>query len=284
MQLLASEISHYSSDWNCDSLICTTSDGSITKPLQSDSAFMPDHLKKHIRFYPQDCAVFTTTDTRGLRVWDASRNALLYSYRRDSLGKHCYSPNCLVTAFNDYNINFYDLRCRYVTNSMKASGLVDVGWAGRLLCVYDRSTVKVYDQGLGAPLQTFESIAAFTIGGDTCFMIRRDGSQSSLVTLSETSVSTIHAEEDPVMKPGNLSVLSKSTNYQKIFGLRNERAIAGIAHGSLKIEGFERIIDIPLQEKLNTVNAVLQAGDGLYIFADDHLFFTNRSSAIMNRD
>ncbi|KAI4291786.1 hypothetical protein PAPHI01_1060 [Pancytospora philotis] len=268
MELLEADVMHYSSDWNSGSLVYADSEGAIKRPLVPHAAFAPDRCKKDIKYYPPDDCVFTTTDPTGLRVWDASRNALLYAYKPDELSRHCYSQDLLATAFNDYNVNFYDLRCRYLASSMVAGSLVDVGWAQGYLYTYDGRTVGVYDPRRLAPVHTVERVVDFAIGGGCCFLLQKADAGRLLVSLSGP------APPVPVGSAGAVpfAAMTKKTKYERIVGLKTESAIAGLEGGCLKIESLDRIRVLPVPEKLRSLDAFYTAGELSYLFGNNGLY------------
>lgn len=280
MNVQKTQISFFSSDFNSDTLIYTDTEGTI---VQNGSQFTPDHLKKDIKFYPPDDRVFTTTDITGLRVWDSTKLAILYQYKPDQLSRHAYSSDCVLSAFDDYNIKFYDLRCRYVLKSFPKGRVRDLGWIENQLYVYDGDSVVCYDYRSLSNELCFKNIINFAIGARSCFMIRKQGEDRLLLNL----VKGCHSQRLPNVNrtpPGSgpadhqeepthgSEVVQKKTKYEKILGIKSCDSIACIENGKIKIEERNRIWEFLIPEKIKSLEAIYFKQGGGYLFMNDNLY------------
>jgi hypothetical protein len=105
--------SYFSSSLVKDSLVVGESTGDLLVVVSQLSAVKSDSYKKDVNFYPADDCCFTTTDSRGIRVWDRAREEVVYAYREEPIRMHIYDRDGCMAAVADGCVKFYDLRVRY---------------------------------------------------------------------------------------------------------------------------------------------------------------------------
>lgn len=254
MELIAAGISYHSSDFNAGSLVYTETDGTIH---QHRSVLLTDHFRKSIKYYPPDDRVFTTTDVTGLRVWDAVQQRVIYAYKPDTLYAHAYSGTCILASFDDYNIKFYDLRCRYIIQSLKKSGIAEIGWAAERLYTYDGDVVEAYDYRSLDKMLCINGATGFAVSGACCFALQKDDEDTRLIRIADGEASSLY---------------KKKVRYESICGVKPAGAIAGLENGRIKMEEYGRIWELRAPEKIERLDAVYFGGAGGYLFANECLY------------
>lgn len=257
----ACEAKHFSSDICSDMLIYSEIDGSISTYAHGAQSRIPtgnEAARKHVNFYPADNLVFTTTDMSGLRVWDQERQKVLYKYKDEHLCDHSYSHSCILASFDDYNIKFYDLRCRYLANSRPLHNNKKVGWIEEHIYCFDGEHVSILDyRSLGSPVCVFDNIFDFAICDGACYLITKERGRCYLTYTDPKSGETYLRKEVP---------------YDKILPLKGHGCIAGVTRDGLRIESYSSLKDVRMKDlSVETLHFGSSSG---YCFANGSLFVT----------
>lgn len=256
----ACEAKHFSSDISPGMLIYSESDGQISvyscgtlHRIESEN----DVPGKHVKFYPPDNLVFTTTDVSGLGVWDRERQRILYRYKEECLYDHSYSRSYTLASFDDYNIKFYDLKCRYLAGSRQLRNNRKIGWIEEYVYCFDGEHVSVFDyRNLDYPVHIFNNVFDFEVCDGICYLIAKDGGKYCLIYADPGS------NED--------TYLRKEVPYSKILPLKGHGCIAGATKNGLRIESYNSLKDVQMK---GFVVEALHFGDSSgYCFANGFLF------------
>lgn len=242
-----------------DMLIYSEADGSISTCTYGAVSRIPTEgnaVRKHVKFYPQDNLVFTTTDTSGLRVWDQERRKVLYKYKDEHLSDHSYSYNSILASFDDYNIKFYDLRCRYLANSRPLHSNKKVGWIEEYVYCFDGGRVSVLDyKNLSRPVRTFDNVFDFAICDGVCYLVTKDRGKCYLTYT------------DP--RAGE-AYLRKEVPYDRILPLKGQGCIAGVTRDGLRVESYSSLKDVQMKDCI--IEALHFGSTNGYCFANGSLF------------
>lgn len=231
------EAYHFASDINGNTILYSEADGSITTYSKGTrtSRIPTSSFKKYVKFYPVDDYVFTATDCSGLAVFDREKSKQIYKYENENLHSHSYSNACILASFDDYNIKFYDLKCRYLINSKPCANTQKVGWLDHFVYCYDGGSLRIFDfRDLENAVYKFQDILNFTISGEYCFFIQESDKRKYLV------------KADP--KSSERMYLRKEVQYKRIFALKNQESLVGILNDGIKIESNERIFEIKTED------------------------------------
>lgn len=255
----ACEAKHFSSDINLDTLLYSESDGSISvhthearRKIDSEC----DALRKYVKYYPPDNLVFTTTDASGLRIWDQERQKVLYKYKEEQLYDHSYSQNYILASFDDYNIKFYDLKCRYLASSRPFRNNKKVGWIDEYVYCFDGEHVSAFDyRNLDSPVHSFDNVFDFAVCDGVCYLTTKVSGKYQLIYT------------DP--RAGD-SYLKKEVPYGKIFPLKGHGCIAGVTKDGLRVESYSSLRDVGM--KGYNVEALHFGSSNGYCFANGFLF------------
>lgn len=272
MELIYEKVGYFSSDFNCNSLIYSTKEGEV---VVNDHRFTPDHFKKDVKYYPPDDKVFTTTDASGLRVWDVSRRECIYGYRTEELYKHSYSSNCILSAFGPYNINFYDLRCRYPTHTLFKSRIQKLGWIGETLYFFDGYTMFVYDYKQQEERVLVDDVVDCAITSKSGFLLRKKNGQKVLTIIRDKNGSGIQDELSNGKNARENDILDKTSKYEYIFSVKYRDFIAGIEDKKIKLECFGRVIELSLLEDVVSFKNMYLSEEMGFLFMNDNLYKIN---------
>lgn len=287
MDLRSSGVAHFSSDFNADTLVYASRDGSI---VRNGVSLAPDHYKKDVKCYPPDDAVYTTTDVTGLRVWDAARAVAIYRYRNPGLARHAYSDACVLAAFDDRSIRLYDLRCRYPTQSFAKSRCAGIGWAGSQLYVHDGDALAVYDCRSFSVELHVRNVRDFAIGGPLCYAIHEVDGVSMLSSIGSSGAfgrlrgapldGAVH--DGPGSRSGPPAesaarILQKKTQYKRIFATKYRDSIACLDGSRIRIESFDGTRELPVSEEVKQLDAVYLGREGGHLFMNGNLYAVSRS-------
>lgn len=168
-------ISYHSSDIHNSSLIVSEKNGTIQFISDKMGSFIPDHFKKHVRFYPVDDFLFTSTDNSiGLRVWDREKEKESYRYPEDSLGVHEYSKNRVIASLSSFGVKFFDIRTRYHISSMSFSLPLGLVWGDEDLYVYNEHSIVKYNilRDKKEEIVVDQGISSVMVSGDDLYYIK----------------------------------------------------------------------------------------------------------------
>lgn len=262
MALKLSSALHVSSDMSQDILVYTTTDGGIN--LHSDNfeghTILPNSLRKDVKFYPADSFVFTTTDFSGLSVYDRENSEEIYKYENEALYSHAYSPEYTIATYDDYNLKFYDLKCRYLINSRAHTGVhgrSKICWLNNYIYFNNASSLQVYDfRLLDTEVFKAKDVLDFAIAGEHCYFIKADGEGHFLYQAK------LHSEGH--------SYVMKKVPYDRLDVLKGRDILVGILEKGIKLESQDHVSDVKLKDyKVSALHFGTKTG---YLFADDQLY------------
>ena len=213
-----------------------------------------DSLRKDIKFYPVDDLVFTTTDINGLKVWDAYAGKCIYKYKEDKLSMHSYSPECILAAFNQFNIKFYDLRCRYHTSSIKKSDVERVGWCDNSLLIFKESGLECFDFQAHKTIWKLQNVCDFAINEKRCYILTNQNKERQIMSI------------DPRMDPNRAA--NKLTSYESIVGLKYGEGIVGLDKDRLYFESNNMCRKLITDHKYTNIEAAYNI-NGRYVISVD---------------
>lgn len=255
--------SMFSSDFKGDSLIFTEFDGSIH--FNSKNIPETDSYKKFIKFYPPDIQVFTTTGSAGLKVWETEKEKILYSYPRENLFDHSYSDYCILASFDEFNIKFYDLRTRYLFNSLQHPNIKKLDWSGQYLYILDEEQLKIIDYRLnGRKIHSVDKVLDFCICNGNCYyLINKSKKDSEFKEMNELKIDD-----------NNVEVTRKDVTYKTIQSVFDKTKIVGILNDGFKLESQNEIETF----HLNGINPIrIHMGEDLgYIFTSTNLYMIKK--------
>lgn len=257
LRLLSEDAPVFSSDYNCNRLLYSTRDGSI---VLDGASFPTDHFRKHLKYYPPDTRVFTSTDVSGLRVWDADRMSVLYAYPGQELSFHAYSGSLVLAAIEQSTVQLYDLRSRYPTRVLRRSCVERVGWLGTdVLAMLRSGVLELTDVRTEGSILRIENVSDFVITENCCFLIiSKDKNERSLCSIQrgdggsdryesagipgigdsdgELTGSKSGSGGDRAGGRGEMVVIEKQTKYDRIYYTKYGDVIVGTAGKGLHME------------------------------------------------
>ncbi len=251
-EMKSEKVSFYSSDFNRNVLIYSTKEGNIyLNHNYTISTTGPNHVK----FYPPDVYVFTTTGINGLAVYDSETSQCLYRYRKEELSDHCYSPEYLLSSYDQNNIKFYDLRQRYMNHNIPCFNIDKIDWIGKNILVHSDNTLKTIDFRNNQVISELKDIKDFIVSNnDTLFYITND----NILTNSSSG-----------------EVFSKPNSYIQIFPIkyRNKTGLVGLTgENMIKVETFDNIGEIPMEDACKEIKNIHFGKKNTFLFCDDNLF------------
>lgn len=251
---------YFSSDLNLNTLIYTEKNGSICYlNSQNDIDFIEsDFFKKYIKFYPPDNCVFTTTDSSGLTVYDFYKNTPIFKYKNETLNNHAYSKNCIIATSDNYNIKFYDLKCRYLINSFLNSGNFNsknlIDWIDNKIYLYDGNDLKIYDYRNMNLINTIDQVENVAILENESYFIKKNKERENYLYRLNNDGSFVH----------------KKILFDKIISLKNQNSIVQIKDDKIKIENNNFIKEITLG--INNIENIHFDNNKGYLFANDEIY------------
>lgn len=253
--------SMFSSDFKENCLIHTETDGSIH--FQNTRIQGVNPIKKHVKFYPPDTFVFTTTSVNGLQVYDRMEGKMLYSYSKESLLDHCYSKNCILSSFDEFNIKFYDLRTRYLINTIQQPNIKKLEWQGDFIyCLTDNGLNAIDYKSGGALIHSISNVTDFCICNDKCYYLTKELKNKQNF---ENVLSEICIKDDKT-----LEMIKKNVSYCTVQSVFNKSVLVGLMEGGFKIERNEKVEYVKFGEIMPT--KVHLSREGGYIFTKDALY------------
>lgn len=209
-------------------------------------------LKRYGKFYPADTAVITITDQSGLSIIDRNKKREIYKYKNESLYAHGYSDTRILGTFDDYNIKFYDLRCRYLVNSITNSSFKNkssqVEWINECIYIYDGG-LKIFDSRNNNKLKSIDDVNCFGVTNGNCYFTKKDPNLM-------------------LYQIKNESVIKKLTEYENFIASRN--GLFGLMNNTLIYENEHKSVKIPL-ENIDIIT-ILFGEDSGWIFDNDFLY------------
>lgn len=245
----------FSSDVNFGTLLYSELDGSI---VCGTSRIQANNNRKHVKFYPPDCCVFTSTETYGLSIWDANVGNVIYSYKKEHLYDHAYSQYCILASFDEHNLKFYDLRSRYMINSKTLRHTVKLAWNGNQIAALSQNTIFVSDfRNLNNTVFKIENVHDFAVCNDTFYYISKEEKCNVLYSCK--------IEDD-----GKGEKLHKVVPYDNIRSAFDGEALAASVKNFIRIEKFDSQEKIDLGTIKPMQFHILQGES--YIFSVDAVY------------
>lgn len=257
MEIIKNQTYYFASDLNKGTIIYSDTFGDIHIIDQNNILrnIEADSYKKYLKFYPPDTYVYTSTDIKGLRVWDANLGKQIFKYREEKLYDHVYSDKCILTSFDDYNIKFYDLRCRYQIKSISKGIIKNIAWVGNFLYTYDGDVLLKYDsRSSDEPLKRFYGINDFATTNEQIFITKIEGCIKYLGMITEKD-----------------DIVFKQTKYDRIFNGKANKFIVGLIDNDIFIEEKESIWKFPLKDKITSFEALFIDENKGYCFFNNSL-------------
>lgn len=259
---------HISSDINSSTILYSEIDGSISTYSKGTgvSNIQSCAAKKHVKFYPVDNYVITSTDATGLSVFDRERSKLIYKYENENLYTHSYSDNDLIATFDDYNLKFYDLRCRYLSSSKPFANNKKIDWLGSFLYCKDNESLQIFDfRDLDSPIYNFKNVLDFAISDIYCYMLQlseEEGCQDKFLV-----------QTNP--KNSKMLYLRKKVSYDKIFNLKNHNYIVGIANNKINFEDNDTIFSVSSNQ--SNIAGVYFCDANVFLFVNNSFYEVDSS-------
>lgn len=245
----------FSSDLNFGVLLYSELDGSIVMDRTRIPACSE---RKHLKFYPPDCCVFTSTGTSGLSIWDANHSTTIYSYKNEHLNDHAYSQWCILASSDELNLKFYDLRSRYMINSKTAKDTVKIAWAGHQIYALGHGELVVSDfRNLSETAFKLSNVYDFAVCNEMVYYLSR-----------EKGKSVLHGCTFGV--DGKSERLSKTVGYDNLRSTLGGQALGSVISNGIRIERFDKYENIDLGE-IQPVQFHLSR-DRSYVFSSDAVY------------
>lgn len=257
-------VRNFSSDMNGESLLVSDYNGQLMVLGSNKSCGVIESTKmlKFVKFFPADHFVFTTTDQTGLAVYDTFNRREIYKYKNENLNAHAYSNKRIIATSDEYNLKFYDLKCRYLIHSIQNSGgrfnpVNSIDWIDDNIIIHDGSSLKIYDFRNGKISNHFENVTDFTVCNKICYFVKQEERDKyELIRLAMNNTFT-----------------TKKFQYNKLESL-NDVFVLGMNDNRLRIENENKMFNLKFDFNIRKIFFV---SNGTWILGENDIFHTEVS-------